>query len=82
MEDYRKALLDPAAHFDSPASITADGRLEREQKIELLRRWCHDAHELQVADGEGMSGGERDWYREAVAALRSLGVDYDPLRPD
>jgi hypothetical protein len=75
MVNFHKALLDPAAHFDSPHSLAATEDLTREQKIELLRRWYHDAIELQVAAGEGMAGGERDRHRETVKALRSLGVE-------
>ena len=74
MTNYREALLDPASHFDSPGSLLKDDSLSREQKIELLRRWYHDALELQVAEEEGMAGGERSWSRETVEALHSLGA--------
>jgi len=77
MADYRKALLDPAAQFSSPRSLVASTDFTREQKIELLRRWYHDALELQTAEAEGMAGGERDDLRETSKALERLGAGVD-----
>lgn len=71
-------VLDPSAHFESPQSLATDPELSREQKIELLRRWYHDALELQVAEEEGMAGGERNLLQETVEALRSLEADAKP----
>ncbi|MEJ2086272.1 MAG: hypothetical protein P8Y44_11430 [Acidobacteriota bacterium] len=72
--DFNKALLDPAAHFDSPQTLLASEELDRDQKIELLRRWYRDALALQVAAGEGMAGGERNRCRETLEALQALGA--------
>ena len=72
--DFNKALLDPAAHFDSPQSLLANEELDRDQKIELLRRWYRDGLRLQVATEEGMAGGERNWCQETIEALHALGA--------
>ena len=75
---YREALLDPARYFASPQAVLDADSLTREQRIEILRRWHHDALELQVAEEEGMTGGERNWVRETAVALTDLGVGVNP----
>lgn len=72
--DLEKARLDPAAVFSTPAALLADERLDRDQKIEILRRWKYDASELAVAEEEGMGGGESSRVEEVVKALEALGA--------
>ena len=50
MVNVKEALLNPGAVFHRPEEVVQDGRLSREQKIEILRRWEYDARQLQVAD--------------------------------
>src|SRR5579863_2537132 len=57
--DYAKALQDPASVFRQPADILVYPGLSREQRLNLLRQWERDAHNLVVAEGEGMTGGEQ-----------------------
>ena len=76
---FKKAFVDPASAFKTPAEIVAYGALSREQKIEILRRWEYDVRELQVADEEGMTTAKPqavtlDMIR---AALRALGTPAD-----
>jgi hypothetical protein len=73
--DLDKAMHDPAAVFASPREVLAHAALSREQKIEILRRWQYDVIELDVAEEEGMRGGEKPRLGEIVRALESLGVE-------
>lgn len=57
-EAYEKALLNPADTFDDPQDVVSHDELSREQKVEILERWKHDAEELVTASGEGMDGGD------------------------
>ena len=82
MIDIKKALLDPSAVFHKPAEVVESDELEREQKIEILRRWEYDARELQVADDESMTAPrpERVTLDAVLQALRALGASPDPER--
>jgi hypothetical protein len=72
-EAYEKALLDPAGTFGEPADVVAHTDLSRQQKIEILERWQHDAEELAVASGEGMSGSDtRPDLRRVAKALEAV----------
>lgn len=75
--DIEQALLDPSAVFDAPEDVVADDRIQKEQKIEILRRWGYDALELEVAEEENMTGGEPDMLDRVLKALESLGVEPD-----
>jgi hypothetical protein len=75
---YEDALLDPAAAFATPQAVVDDAGLTREQKIELLRRWQYDADEMDVAEEEGMAGGEPSRLSQVLAALKRLGATMDP----
>lgn len=72
-EAYEKALLNPADAFSDPQDVVASKDLTREQKVEILERWKHDAEELVVASGEGMAGGD------ARPALRSVTKALDAV---
>ncbi|NNE62086.1 MAG: hypothetical protein HKN35_14420, partial [Woeseia sp.] len=48
MSDYKKILLDPTTAYKVPNDVVKDKSLSKEQKIEILRRWAYDAHELEV----------------------------------
>lgn len=80
-EQIKQAMLDPSQVFSSPADVLAADGLEREDKIEILRRWEYDAHEIQVADEEGFEGpGAGQLLDEIVSALHSLGTGPDVER--
>jgi hypothetical protein len=78
--DIDKARLDPGSVFESPEELCAHPGLSREQKIEILQRWAYDARELDIAEEEGMGGGESSLLARILAALDSLagGVVRDP----
>lgn len=70
--DLERARLDPSAVFGAPEQVVATPQLTREEKIEILRRWSHDAGELAVAEEEGMGGGEPALLDRILVALDQL----------
>jgi hypothetical protein len=70
--DLEKARLDPGSVFTSPEELCASTGLSREQKIDLLQRWAEDARELEVAEEEGMGGGESSLLSRILTALESM----------
>jgi hypothetical protein len=73
---FEKALIDPSAVYTAPADVLEDDDLSDAQKLEVLRRWEVDAREKQVAEEEGMGGGERSELidvEEAINALQAGG---------
>lgn len=78
MTDLKKALLDPTLVYTNPNEVVADVDLTRDQKIEILRRWEYDAHELEVAEEEaGMAVGRPEMFDLIVEALHTLGAKRD-----
>ena len=78
MIDVRKAMLDPTSVFKNPEDVVASGELNRNQKIEILRRWEYDARELEVAEEEaGMAVRRPEMFDLVVQALHMLDVDRD-----
>jgi len=74
--DLETARLNPGSVFTSPEELRESPGLSREQKIDLLQRWAEDARELEVAESEGMGGGETSLFARILLALDSLGVSY------
>ena len=74
--DLEKARLDPALVFTSPARLCESPKLSKEEKIELLQRWADDARELEIAEDEGMAGGESSLLNQILDSLESLGGSY------
>jgi hypothetical protein len=46
--------------------------LTTKQKLKVLKRWEADAHDLDVATDENMSGGERSRFGEVRRAIHEL----------
>ena len=67
-------LKDPASTYDSPARVLQDNRFNDEQKLEILRSWEQDERELEVAEEEGMAGGERSILADILAAMNRLDI--------
>jgi hypothetical protein len=82
MIDVKKALLDPSAVFREPDEVVESKLLNREQKIEILRRWEYEVRELQVADEESMTAPrpERVTLDAVLKALRAVGAPADMER--
>ena len=78
MIDLKKAMLDPTQVFDEPEEVVANNELTRDQKIEILRRWEYDAHQLEVAEEEaGMAVRHPEMFDLVVQALHALGAARD-----
>ncbi len=78
MIDVKRAMLDPTSVFKEPEEVVATDELTRDQKIEILRRWEYDAHELEVAEEEaGMEVRAPDMFDRVVRALHTLGAVRD-----
>ena len=78
MTDIERAMRDPAKVFTDPSKVVADLKLTRDQKIEILRRWEFDAHELEVAEEEaGMTVLHPEMFDRIVQALHTLGAKRD-----
>ena len=78
MIDVKKAMLDPTRVFKDPKEVIANTELTRDQKIEILRRWEYDAHQLEVAEEEaGMAVLRPEMLDLVLQALLTLGVERD-----
>lgn len=75
--DLDQALLDPGSVFRDPEEVLHHPELSRQEKEEILRRWIYDASELQVAEEEGMIGGESPLLPALIQALRTLTGEVD-----
>lgn len=69
---YERALVNPLAVYSRPAQVLGDEALSDEQKLKILRRWETDSREMQVAEDEGMIGGEDDLFAEVIQAIHAL----------
>ncbi len=78
MIDVAQAILDPTMVFKEPNEVVASNELSRDQKIEILRRWEYDAHQLEVAEEEaGMAVRRPEMFDRVLQALHMLDVERD-----
>ncbi|MBD1546647.1 hypothetical protein [Roseibium aggregatum] len=77
---FDRILLDPAAHYDSPADVVSDEQFPVSARIEILRRWEYDAADASVAAEEGMPGGNGELIADIIKALQDLGAEIDTER--
>ena len=78
MTDTKRLIPDPTKVFTDPSEVVADLKLTRDQKIEILRDWEYDAHELEVAEEEaGMTVLHPEMFDLIVKALHTLGAERD-----
>lgn len=69
---YEKAIVDPESVYDGPEEVISDDRLSLQQRVEILKRWAHDADRLAVAESEGMGGGEPAMQNRVLEALHRI----------
>ena len=69
---FERALSDPAGVFASPEEVLTDTHLTQLEKVEVLRRWAHDADRLAASEYEGMVGGEPARQGRVLEALTAL----------
>jgi hypothetical protein len=78
-KDYDQALLTPEKVFSLPMEVVDTESLTTEQKLKVLKQWETDAHGLEVAAEESMTGGERSRLGEVRRAIHELcereGID-------
>lgn len=79
--DIDRAMVSPASVFATPTEVCDSSELTHKQKVEVLRRWEYDARELQVAAEESMTGGEKVFLEDVLAALHRLGADAEQSPP-
>ena len=78
MIDVTKAMLVPTMVFKEPKDVVVSDELNRDQKIEILRRWEYDARQLEVAEEEaGMAVHSPEMFDRVVQALHTLGAERD-----
>ena len=78
LPDLERALVNPAAVFDTPAAVLGHPALLRPFKREILRRWAWDEYLKEVAAAEGMAEGEPSQLDTVKAALLALGETWHP----
>ena len=71
-KDYDQALLTPQKIFDLPMEVVETESMTVKQKLKVLKRWEADAHDLEVAADENMSGGEQSRLGEVRTAIDEL----------
>ena len=76
--DLDRAFVNPAAVFSSPHDVVRHPLLTIDCKREILQRWAWDEYLLDLADAEGMPGGEPSRLDEVRAALRLVTRERSP----
>jgi hypothetical protein len=71
-KDYDQALLTPQKIFELPMEVVETESMTAQQKLKVLKRWEADAHDLEVASDESMSGGEQSRLGEVRRAIHEL----------
>lgn len=79
-ERISRALLDPAAEYETPNDVLLDRAVSETQKVEILRRWEYDASEISVAEEEGMAHTDGVTVGQVLQALHQLVPDIDTER--
>jgi hypothetical protein len=67
-----KTLINPADVYSEPNQVLQDASLDREQKMETLKRWEYEARELEVAEEENMVGDAPSILRDVLKAILEL----------
>ncbi len=71
-ESIAKAKENPSRVFETPAEIVAHPQLSFDKKMEILKNWEQEAHQLQAAEEESMVGGEPTRLAEIRNAIDKL----------
>ena len=69
------AKQSPTKVFDTPADVVA-ADIPDEEQAKILKNWEDEAHQLQAAADENMTGGEPSRLgevRRAIAKLKNAG---------
>ena len=71
-KDYDRALIAPEQVFESPMDIVNTDSMTPEQKLTVLKHWEANAHDLQVANDESMTGPGNTRLDEVRRAIDEL----------
>lgn len=71
---FEKALKDPASVYHSPFEVLNDRTLNDKQRLAILQSWEQDERELDVAQEEGMAGGEKSILGDILTAIDRLDI--------
>ncbi|MDZ7588096.1 MAG: hypothetical protein U5J78_02640 [Parasphingorhabdus sp.] len=69
---FEKLVLDPAAHFATPADVLNVTTLDDSEKRRVLESWREDEEALQRASDEAMTGGEHSRLKSVMDTLERL----------
>jgi hypothetical protein len=70
--EFKNAMLEPAAVFRSPAGVLRARGLTRDQRIEILQSWEYQAADETVSLEEGKHGEDSDLLWQVLDALGQL----------
>jgi hypothetical protein len=70
--NLKDVLLTPEEHYETPASVSADARWTKDQKIKILRAWKTNEEALLRAADAGMDGGERPHLKLVAEELKKM----------
>lgn len=73
-DKLKEKLKDPGSIYHSPFDVLRDDELDDNQRLEILRSWEQDQRELDVAEEEGMAGGENSILTEIFSAMSQLNI--------
>ena len=78
LPDLDRAFVNPASVFDTPHDVVRYPLLTIDCKREILQRWAWDEYLIDLAEAEGMAGGEPLRLDEVKAALRLVSSKRSP----
>jgi len=70
----QKAQANPTKIFDNPADVLR-ASISAEWKLKVLRSWEDEAHQLQAAADESMTGGEPSRLDEVRNAIDQIETE-------
>ncbi|MFT3987146.1 hypothetical protein [Aestuariivirga sp.] len=71
ISEVKKVQANPTRTFDSPADVLRADLTDAE-KLSILKSWEDEAHQLQTATEESMSGGEPSRLEDVRKAIDKL----------
>ena len=73
-DKLQEKLKDPSSFYQSPLEVLRDEELDDVQRLEILHSWEQDERELDVAEEEGMVGGENSILTDIFSAISQLNI--------
>jgi len=76
-----QAKANPSKEYGSPMDVVEDGSIDAAARLAILKSWEEEAHDLQRAADENMTGGEPSLLPEVRKAIDRLCREHG-LRED